>query len=588
MKKKNSARPGTFARVMGYIGHTKGVLALSLLFSLLVVVCSLGIPYCIGLAIDAVAKSAPDWDGVLFYLCLALILTALGALSHFALDFANKRAVYSVLHRIRRDAMAKINRLPLSYLDSHRTGDIMSRITSDADHFADGLLLGFTQFATGMFTILGTVAFMFAIHAKIAVFVIIATPLSLFAARFIATKTYRFSKARAEAQGDATAYTEEMLSGLKTVIAFSAQEQTAERFAEKNQKLHDTSLKAVFFSSLVNPVTRFVNALVYAGVAFFGAYAILHGGFFAVSGFSVGLLSTLLNYASQYTKPFNEISGVAAELQSSLACAERIFDLLDAPEITPDGEQTLQNVRGEVKIEHLSFSYGKDKPLIEDLNLTVKAGQRIAIVGPTGCGKTTLINLLMRFYEPDAGAIYLDGTDIRDIPRKDLRAQYGMVLQDTWLSGGTIAENIAMGRPEATMEEIVTAAKQSHAHSFIKRLPKQYDTVLGENGGGLSAGQKQLLCIARIMLCMPPMLILDEATSNIDTRTELKISDAFEKLMKGKTSFIVAHRLSTIRTADVILVMNKGKIVEMGDHESLLSQKRFYHKLWNSQFEGIS
>ncbi|MBE6672266.1 MAG: ABC transporter ATP-binding protein [Ruminococcaceae bacterium] len=586
MKKKNSARPGTLRRVLGYIGHTKGVLVLSLFFSLLVVVCTLGIPYCIGLAIDAVSGASPDRDNVLFYLGLALGLTVLGTLSHFALDFVGKRAVYSVLHRIRGDAMAKINRLPLSYLDSHRTGDIMSRITSDADHFADGLLLGFTQFATGVFTILGTVVFMFTIHPKIALFVIVATPLSLFAARFIANRTYRFSRARAEAQGNATAYTEEMLSSLKTVIAFSAQAQSAARFAEKNEKLHDTSLKAVFFSSLVNPVTRFVNALVYAGVCFFGAYAILQGGFFAMPGFSVGLLSTLLNYASQYTKPFNEISGVAAELQSSLACAERIFELLDAPEVSPDGEMTPENVQGKVAIHGLSFSYDKDKRLIEDMDLSVPAGHRIAIVGPTGCGKTTLINLLMRFYEPDKGSITLDGTDLRAISRSSLRAQYGMVLQDTWLSGGTVRENIAMGRPNATMEEIVDAAKRSHAHSFIARLPKQYDTVLGENGGGLSAGQKQLLCIARIMLCMPPMLILDEATSNIDTRTELKISDAFETLMKGKTSFIVAHRLSTIKNADLILVMKDGNIVEMGDHDTLLQSGGFYHTLWNSQFEG--
>lgn len=587
MKKiKKSARPGTLRRVMGYIGHTKGVLALSLLFSLLVVVCTLGIPYCIGLAIDAITSGTPDWDLTLHYLFISLALTLLGTLSHFALDFANKRAVYSVLHRIRRDAMQKINRLPLSYLDSHRTGDIMSRVTADADHFADGLLMGFSQFATGVFTILGTVVFMFGIHAKIALFVIIATPLSLFAARFIATKTYRFSRDRAQAQGDATAYTEEMLSSLRTVIAFSAQEEAAMRFEEKNKRLHTASLKAVFYSSLVNPVTRFVNALVYAGVAFFGAYAILKGGFFAVSGFSIGLLSTLLNYASQYTKPFNEISGVAAELQSSLACAERIFDLLDAPEIAPDGESTLENAHGEVAIHDLSFSYDKDKRLIEHMNLAVKAGQRIAIVGPTGCGKTTLINLLMRFYEPDSGKITLDGTDICTLKRSSLRAQYGMVLQDTWLSGGTIRENIAMGKPSATMEEIVAAAKEAHAHSFISRLPKQYDTVLGEGGGGLSAGQKQLLCIARIMLCMPPILILDEATSNIDTRTELKINDAFGTLMQGKTSFIVAHRLSTIRSADLILVMQNGNIIEMGDHDTLLQNGGFYHKLWNSQFEG--
>ena len=584
MKKKNTARPGTLRRVLGYIGHTKGVLALSLLFSLLVVVCTLGIPYCIGLAIDAITSQTPDWDLTLHHLFIALLLTLLGTVSHFALDFANKKAVYSVLHRIRRDAMAKINRLPLSYLDSHRTGDIMSRITSDADHFADGLLMGFSQFAAGVFTILGTVLFMFGIHAKIAVFVIIATPLSLFAARFIASRTYRFSRDRAEAQGDATAYTEEMLSGLRTVIAFSAQEEAMVRFEQKNKRLHDTSLKAVFFSSLVNPVTRFVNALVYAGVAFLGAYAILKGGFFAVSGFSIGLLSTLLSYASQYTKPFNEISGVATELQSSLACAERIFDLLDAPEIVPDGEKTVENVHGEVAIHDLAFSYKKDKKLIEHMNLSVKAGQRIAIVGPTGCGKTTLINLLMRFYEPDSGKITLDGTDIRTLRCDSLRAQYGMVLQDTWLSHGTIRENIAMGKPDATMDEIIQAAKQAHAHSFISRLPKQYNTVLGE-GGGLSAGQKQLLCIARIMLCMPPILILDEATSSIDTRTELKINDAFGSLMQGKTSFIVAHRLSTIRNADVILVMQNGNIVEMGEHDTLIAKGGFYHKLWHSQFE---
>ena len=584
MKKKNTLRPGTAKRVLHYIGHTKGVLALSLLFSLLVVVCTLGIPYCIGLAIDKVASDTPDWQGCLNSLLIALLLTLLGAISHFALEFAGKRAVYSVLHRIRRDAMEKIQRLPLSYLDSHATGDIMSRVTADADHFADGLLMGFSQFATGIFTILGTVFFMFAIHAKIAVFVIIATPLSLFAARFIANSTYRFSRDRAAAQGASTAYTEEMLGSLKTVIAFSAQEEVSKSFAQKNEVLRTTSLKAVFFSSLVNPVTRFVNALVYAGVTIFGALAILEGGFFALPGFSIGLLSTLLNYASQYTKPFNEISGVAAELQSSFASAERIFDLLDAPEITPDGTLTMESAKGDMTISQLYFGYEKDKTLIQNMNLQVKAGDHIAIVGPTGCGKTTLINLLMRFYEPNEGSICLDQTNIRDLTRNSLRAQYGMVLQDTWLSLGTIRENIAMGRPDATEEEIIAAAKQAHAHSFISRLPKQYDTVLGEGGGGLSAGQKQLLCIARIMLCMPPILILDEATSNIDTRTELKINDAFGRLMAGKTSFIVAHRLSTIRSADCILVMQNGSIVEMGNHEELLLQKGFYHELWHSQF----
>ena len=585
MKKNASVRPDTIRRVLRYIGHTKGVLVLCLVFSLLSVVASLGIPYCIGLAIDAVTQASPDWERTLFCLGIALGLVLLGTVSYFALDFAGKRAVYSVLHRIRQDAMEKINRLPLCYLDNHLTGDIMSRITSDADHFADGLLLGFSQFTTGIFTILGTVIFMFTIHYKIALFVVIATPLSLFAARFIATKTYRFSKKRAEAQGMVTAYTEEMISGLRSVIAFSAQEETAKRFEQKNEALTDASLKAVFFSSLVNPVTRFVNALVYAGVAFLGAMAILGGGFFAVSGFSIGMLSTLLNYASQYTKPFNEISGVTAELQSSFACAERIFDLLDAPELCPDGETEIDSAVGDVCMDGLCFSYDKNTKLIENLNLQVKAGQRIAIVGPTGCGKTTLINLLMRFYEPDAGCITLDQTDIRRLRRDNLRAQYGMVLQDTWLSGGTIRENIAMGKPDATYEEIVQAAKKAHAHSFISRLPRQYDTVLGASGGGLSAGQKQLLCIARIMLCMPPILILDEATSNIDTRTELKINDAFEQLMQGKTSFIVAHRLSTIRSADCILVMQNGNIVEMGDHDTLIQQNGFYHKLWNSQFD---
>ncbi len=587
MKQKNTAKKSSLKRVLGYIGHTKGVLVLSLIFSLLVVVCTLGIPYCIGLAIDAVTEKSLDFDACKRYLLYGLLLTVLGAISHFALEFAGKRAVYSILHRIRRDAMAKINRLPLSYLDSHRTGDIMSRVTADAEHFADGLLMGFTQFATGIFTILGTVVFMFTIHYKIAVFVIVATPLSLFAARFIATKTYRFSRRRAEAQGDATAYTEEMLGGLRTVIAFNAQEQASARFCEKNEVLGKTSLSAVFFSSLVNPVTRFVNALVYAGVAFLGAYTLLVGGFFALNGFSIGLLSTLLNYASQYTKPFNEISGVATELQSSLACAERIFELLDAPEVAPDGTKALETVKGEIAIENLCFSYDKSQKLIENMNFQVKAGQRIAIVGPTGCGKTTLINLLMRFYEPNAGRITLDGTPIHEITRDNLRSHYGMVLQDTWLSGGTILENIAMGRPDATKEEIVAAAKKAHAHSFISRLPGQYDTVLGEGGGGLSAGQKQLVCIARILLCMPPILILDEATSSIDTRTELKINDAFGTLMQGKTSFIVAHRLSTIRGADLILVMQDGNIVEMGDHDTLLSQNGFYHKLWNSQFENV-
>ena len=509
--------------------------------------------------------------------------TAVTAISQWFFGICNNKITYNVSRDLRNAAIAKIQRLPVSYLDAHPTGDLVSRVIADVEQFADGLLMGFTQFFTGVLTILGTLGFMLYVNVPITLVVVCVTPLSFIVAGFIAKKTYRNFHMQTEVRGEQTAFINEMIEGQKVVQAFCHEKENVDQFDEMNERLQKASLKAIFFSSITNPATRFVNNVVYAGVALVGAL-------FAVSGgISVGQLSCFLSYANQYTKPFNEISGVVTELQNAMACASRIFELLDEEERTPDKADarvlTEEQVDGSVEISDVSFSYVPDRKLIEHFNLSVKPGERVAIVGPTGCGKTTMINLLMRFYDVDAGKICVSGTDIRDISRISLRRSYGMVLQDTWLKSGTIYENIAYGRPDATKEQVIEAAKAAHAHSFIKRLPDGYDTVISEDGGNISQGQKQLLCIARVMLCLPPMLILDEATSSIDTRTEIKIQQVFASMMKGRTSFIVAHRLSTIREADIILVMDSGKVIEQGTHEELLAEKGFYAKLYNSQYE---
>ena len=502
------------------------------------------------------------------------------AVAQWSMSALNNRITYNVLRDIRADAFAKISVLPLKYLDSHSHGETVSRIIADADQFADGLLMGFTQFFSGILTIFGTLAFMLATNWKIALVVVFVTPLSLFVAKYISSHTYTFFKKQSETRGEQTAFTEEAIAGLKTVQAFSHEAENMEKFDEINKRLEKTSLDATFYSSLTNPTTRFINNLVYALVALIGALNIAAGG-----AFTVGKLTTFLSYANQYTKPFNEISGVVTELQNAIACASRIFELLDEEEQPSDaGNKELKRAEGNVSLENVCFSYRPRQKLIENLSLSVQPGRRVAIVGPTGCGKTTLINLLMRFYDVTGGSVKVEGEDVREITRRSLRSNYGMVLQETWLKSGTVRDNIRMGRPDAGDEELVAAAKASHADGFIRRLSDGYDTVLSEDGGSLSQGQKQLLCIARIMLCLPPMLILDEATSSIDTRTEMKISDAFDTLMKGRTSFVVAHRLSTVRTADTILVMNAGRIVEQGTHAQLLAKKGFYYDLYNSQF----
>jgi len=498
------------------------------------------------------------------------------------MNICNNHITYNVVQDIREDAFNKLERLPLKYFDGHPAGDIVSRIVADVDTFADGLLLGFTQLFTGVLTILGTLGFMLVTNVPIALVVVCITPVSFLVARFIATKTYSMFKAQSETRGEQTSLIEEVIGNQKVVKTFAREEAVKEQFAEINGRLEKCSLKAIFYSSITNPATRFVNSLVYAAVGIFGAFVAING------GISVGRLSCFLSYANQYTKPFNEISGVITELQNALTCASRIFTLIDEEPQVPDAEGAfvLTDAQGNVELENVSFSYTSDKKLIENFNLKVQPGERVAIVGPTGCGKTTLINLLMRFYDVDKGRIKVDGRDIRDITRGSLRTSYGMVLQDTWLRAGTIRDNIRMGKPEATEDEVIQAAKAAHAHSFIKRLPDGYDTVITEDGGSLSQGQKQLLCIARVMLCLPPMLILDEATSSIDTRTELKIQNAFAKMMEGRTSFIVAHRLSTIQEADTILVMRDGNIIEQGSHEELLQKKGFYSELYYSQFAG--
>ena len=553
----------------------------SLLLATINVVMSLYIPILVGAAIDCIVDAGHvDVTQMSVHLRNVLICAIVAGAAQWLMSELNNRMTYQVTRDIRNEAFGHIQNLPLSYLDAHPQGDIVSRVIADVDTFADGLLMGFTQLFTGIMTILGTLLFMIRIHWGIALVVVCITPLSLLVANFIAKRTYAMFRLQTVTRGEQTGLIDETIGNIKVVRAFGHEASSMEQFDEINGRLQKASLRAIFFSSLVNPCTRFVNSVVYAGVGLTGALIAMTG------GISVGNLTTFLNYANQYTKPFNEISGVVTELQNALACAGRVFELIEAPERTPEPEhpECPQTVRGAVEIHNLKFSYVPEKPLIEDFNLSVKPGQRIAIVGPTGCGKTTFINLLMRFYDPDGGEILLDGVNTRHMRRDDLRRCVGMVLQDTWLKAGTIRENIAMGRPEATEDEIVEAARQAHAHSFIRRLPKGYDTEISENGGNLSQGQKQLLCIARVMLCLPPMLFLDEATSSIDTRTEVKIQKAFDTMMQGRTSFIVAHRLSTIRGADLILVMKDGHIIEQGKHEELLQKQGFYANLYQSQF----
>ena len=583
-KAKQKAQPGTMKKVLEYLRPYMGLVALSVLLAAVTVALTLYVPVLIGRAIDLiVGPGQVDMPGILRLILRIAIVVAATAAVQWVVNTINNKITFQVVRDVRAQAFAKLQILPLSYIDSHPTGEIVSRVIADVDQFADGLLLGFTQLFTGVVTILGTLGFMISIRPGIALVVVLLTPLSFVVARFIATHTYSYFRQQSETRGEQTAFIDEMIGNQKVVKAFGHEQQNVERFDEINERLEKCSLQAIFYSSLTNPCTRFVNNVVYAGVALAGALVcVACGG----AGFTVGSLSALLSYANQYTKPFNEISGVVTELQNALACASRIFQLIAEPPQTPDAPdaRVLKDAQGQVEMKDVSFSYVPDRKLIEALNLSVKPGQHVAIVGPTGCGKTTLINLLMRFYDVNGGAIRVDGTDVRQITRASLRANYGMVLQETWLKSGTIRENLVMGKPDATDEEVIVAAKACHAHSFIKRLPQGYDTVIGEDGGRLSQGQKQLLCITRIMLCLPPMLILDEATSSIDTRTELKIQHAFTTMMDGRTTFIVAHRLSTIREADVILVMRDGSIVEMGSHEALLQRNGFYAKLYNSQF----
>lgn len=584
--KKNTAQKGTLKKVLKYVKRHGFFMVLSILFAAITVALTLYTPILIGDAIDLiVGKGQVDFAGIAAILIKTGIIIGITALIQWLMNTINNRITYHVVRDIRNEAFRKIEILPLSYIDAHPYGDIVNRVIADADQFADGLLMGFTQLFTGIVTILGTLFFLFSISWQIAIVVVIVTPLSLFIARFIANRTYRMFRVQSETRGQQTAFIDEMIGNQKVVQAFSHEGEALEEFDRINDRLADCSLRATFYSSLTNPCTRFVNSVVYAGVALAGALiCIATAG--AVNPFTIGQLSACLSYANQYTKPFNEISGVVTELQNALACASRLFELIEEePQIPePADAVELADVKGSVELNDVSFSYVPDRKLIEGLNLSVKPGQRIAIVGPTGCGKTTIINLLMRFYDVNSGSITVEGTDIRNATRNSLRSSYGMVLQETWLRSGTIRDNIVMGKPDATDEEIIAAAKASHAHSFIKRLPQGYDTVITEDGGSLSQGQKQLLCITRVMLCLPPMLILDEATSSIDTRTEIKIQDSFAKMMNGRTSFIVAHRLSTIREADVILVMKDGHIIEQGNHEELLAKNGFYANLYNSQF----
>ena len=583
MKSNQKASRGTLKKVLTYLRHYTPALLLSLLLAAASVVLTLYVPILIGDAIDLILEPGKVYfDDIASLLIKIAVAAAAAALFQWLMNIINNRITYGVVRDIRSEAFAKLQDLPVSYIDSHAHGEIVSRIITDADQFSDGLLMGFSQLFTGVITIIGTLAFMFAINWKIALVVVLVTPLSLFAASFIAKRTYSMFRLQSETRGEQTAFINEIIGNEKVVRAYGHEAEVSETFEEINERLEKCSRRAVFYSSTVNPTTRFVNSIVYAGVGLVGALSVI-----ASPTFTVGSLSIFLSYANQYTKPFNEISGVVTELQNALACAARLFELICETPQTPDAPDAvvLEQAKGAMEIKNVDFSYVPARPLIRDFNLSVPAGRRVAIVGPTGCGKTTLINLLMRFYDVDAGEIRVDGTDIRDITRKSLRKSYGMVLQETWLKTGTVRENIAIGKPDATDEEIVAAAKASHAHRFIKRLPAGYDTVISDDSG-LSQGQKQLLCIARVMLCLPPMLILDEATSSIDTRTEMKIQNAFAVMMEGRTSFIVAHRLSTIREADIILVMKNGSVIESGTHASLLQKGGFYAELYNSQFKG--
>lgn len=577
------AKRSTVKKVLFYLGGYKPHLVFSIILAALSVAATLYIPVLAGEAIDnVVGKGKVDFDALIPMLVAIGVLAAASALAQWIMNALNNKITFGVVRDIRNAAMKRIQILPLSYIDSHPAGETVSRIISDADQFADGLLMGFTQLFTGVITILGTIGFMLSISVKITLVVVILTPLSLFVARFIARRTFSMFKLQSETRGEQTAFIEEKTGSQKVVKAFTREGKTLEEFDEINERYADCSLKAIFFSSLTNPSTRFVNSVVYAAVGLTGALAAVGG------AITVGGLSCFLSYANQYTKPFNEISGVVAELQNALACAERLFELVEQEPQTPDKADalTLSEAKGDVSMKNVAFSYVKDKELIKNLNVDVKSGSRIAIVGPTGCGKTTLINLLMRFYDVDGGVIAVDGIDINDLTRSSLRRNYGMVLQDTWLKEGTVRENIAMGKPDATDEEIIAAAKASHAHSFIKRMPQGYDTVISDENSGLSQGQKQLLCIARVMLCLPPMLILDEATSSIDTRTEIKIQEAFARMMQGRTSFVVAHRLSTIKHSDLILVMKDGSIIEQGTHAELMKKNGFYAALYNSRLDA--
>ncbi|MGN1188120.1 MAG: ABC transporter ATP-binding protein [Lachnospiraceae bacterium] len=570
----------TIVKVLRYIRKYSIFLVFSILLAAVTVACTLYVPILTGNAIDLIIeKGLVDFDGIFAIIRTMVIVILTGALAQWLMNVCNNKITYNVIRDIREEAIRKIEVLPLKYIDGHPYGDVVSRVIADVDQFADGLLMGFTQLFTGIITILGTLGFMLTVSVPITLVVVCVTPLSLFVAAYIAKNTHSMFKKQSETRGEQTAIIDEMIGNLKVVKAYSQEKEVQVRFDEVNNRLEKCSLKAIFFSSITNPSTRFVNSIVYMLVALTGAIFAVHG------RLSVGKLSCMLSYANQYTKPFNEISGVVTELQNALTCAGRVMELIEEEPQVPDSKDAVNiTADGSVELSDVCFSYVPEQKLIENFNLSVKPGQRIAIVGPTGCGKTTLINLLMRFYDVDSGNIKVAGKDIKDITRGSLRTSYGMVLQETWLKNGTIRDNLKMGKPEATDEEMIAAAKASHAHSFIKRLPQGYDTVINEDGGSLSQGQKQLLCIARVMLCLPPMLILDEATSSIDTRTEIKIQEAFARMMKGRTSFIVAHRLSTIREADVILVMKDGKIIEQGNHETLLAQGGFYANLYNSQF----
>ena len=570
-------------KVLDYIGKYKIFLLLSIILAAISVALTLYIPILTGNAVDCIlGPGQVDFAGILVILKKMAVIILLTAIVQWLMNACNNKITYHVIRDVRDEAFRKLEILPLKYIDSHAHGDIVSRIIADVDQFSDGLLMGFTQLFTGVITIIGTLLFMISINVTTTLIVVVLTPLSFFIANFIAKRTFKMSKLQSETRGEQTALIDEMIGNEKVVKAFSREEKVIEQFDEVNNRLEKASVKAIFFSSLTNPCTRFVNSLVYAGVGIVGAFLAIRG------RISVGQLSSFLSYANQYTKPFNEISGVVTELQNAIACAGRIFEFIEEEPQIPDAEDAivLKQPKGEIDIQDVAFSYTEDQKLITDLNLHVKPGQRVAIVGPTGCGKTTVINLLMRFYDVNKGSIQVDGVDIRKLTRDSLRKGYGMVLQETWLKSGTIKDNIIMGKPDATMEEVIAAAKASHAHSFIKRLPNGYDTVISEDGGSLSQGQKQLLCITRVMLCLPPILILDEATSSIDTRTEIKIQKAFATLMEGRTSFIVAHRLSTIREADIILVMKDGNIIEQGNHETLLAKGGFYAGLYQSQFSA--